>query len=170
LSDGSDDDKPLATPQKPKAASRKRKVKANDSDAEDDVAGPKKTAVSKPRQKKVKEENASSTETPKPTKGTKGKKAVVKDEEDGKSPAKVKGKGKKKERKEEEEGEVFKWWENGEQGDGSIKWNTLEHSGVYFPPPYEPLPRDVKMMYNGMFEVSVLFFLTFTEVLDRQIR
>jgi hypothetical protein len=77
---------------------------------------------------------------------------------------KVKGKGKKKEKKEDEEGEVFKWWENGEQGDGSIKWNTLEHSGVHFPPPYEPLPKDIKMMYNGMFEVSVLFFLTFTEV------
>ncbi|KAF9029059.1 hypothetical protein BDZ89DRAFT_1112826 [Hymenopellis radicata] len=31
----------------------------------------------------------------------------------------------------------------------SVKWNTLEHSGVLFPPPYEPLPSSVKMKYNG---------------------
>jgi DNA topoisomerase-1 len=68
----------------------------------------------------------------------------------------VKGKGKTK--KEEEEDEVFKWWEN-EQGDGSIKWNTLEHNGVFFPPPYETLPEDVKMMYKGMFENFCSFLL-----------
>ena len=144
-SETNDYDKSRKAPRKHKvAASRKRKVMANDSDAEDNVD--EKGAVSKPRQTKVKEDGASSTETPKPNRGPKGKKATVK-EEDGKSP--VKGKGKKKE-KEEDEKDVFKWWENEEDGDGSIKWNTLEHNGVFFPPPYEPLPKNVKMLYNGM--------------------
>jgi len=153
-SDGSDDDEPLKTPQKPKAVvSRKRKAKVRDSEAEDDTdEPPKKSAASKPRQKKVKEEGASTMETPKPKKGTKAKKPIVKEEE-AKSP--MKGKGKKKE---EEEEEIFKWWEN-EQGDGTIKWNTLEHYGVFFPPPYEPLPKDIKMLYKGMFGIPVLSYL-----------
>lgn len=140
-SDTNDDDKPRKAPRKP----RKRQVKANDSDAEDND---EKVASSKPRQK-VNKEEASSTGTQKPKRGPKGKKDSVKDEGD-KSP--VKGKGKKNE-KEEDENDVFKWWENAEDGDGSIKWNTLEHNGVFFPPPYEPLPEDVKMLYNGMFGI-----------------
>ncbi|TKA65205.1 hypothetical protein B0A55_09006, partial [Friedmanniomyces simplex] len=35
------------------------------------------------------------------------------------------------------------------KGDGTIKWNTLEHNGVVFPPEYEPLPKSVKMLYDG---------------------
>ena len=58
-------------------------------------------------------------------------------------------KGKSK-TKEEEEEEVYRWWEaQNAEGDGSEKWKTLEHNGVIFPPPYEPLPKDVKMKYNG---------------------
>ena len=59
-----------------------------------------------------------------------------------------KGKGKKK--KEEEEEEVFRWWEQDPNGDDSIKWQTLVHNGVLFPPPYEPLPSHVKMKYKGI--------------------
>ena len=29
------------------------------------------------------------------------------------------------------------------------KWTTLEHNGVLFPPPYEPLPKNVKILYRG---------------------
>lgn len=73
------------------------------------------------------------------------------------TPAK-KGKGKatavKKEETEEVEGaeeeEEYRWWEDPTKGDGTIKWKTLEHNGVVFPPPYEPLPKDVKMKYNGV--------------------
>ncbi|KAF9529345.1 DNA topoisomerase I [Crepidotus variabilis] len=36
-----------------------------------------------------------------------------------------------------------------EQGMPNSKWLTLEHNGVLFPPPYEPLPDDVKMKYDG---------------------
>lgn len=55
---------------------------------------------------------------------------------------------KEEEEDEEIEEEDYKWWEQ-QQGDGTIKWTTLEHNGVMFPPPYEPLPSYVKMKYNG---------------------
>lgn len=42
----------------------------------------------------------------------------------------------------------YKWWEQGEN-DGSVKWTTLVHNGVLFPPPYVPLPKHVKMKYDG---------------------
>ena len=147
-SDTSDDDKPLETPKKRGPPAGKRKVKVEeDSDEEEEPAKPK--AAPKPRRKKVKQEeeqeDASGAEAPKPKNSAKSKK--VKAEESG-SP--VKGKGRKKEKKDEEEEEVFKWWEQSDpNGDGTVKWNTLEHHGVYFPPPYEPLPKNVKMKYNG---------------------
>ena len=48
----------------------------------------------------------------------------------------------------EEDDEEYRWWEDA-QHDGEKKWNTLEHNGVLFPPPYEPLPKNVKMKYDG---------------------
>jgi DNA topoisomerase IB len=42
----------------------------------------------------------------------------------------------------------YKWWEQGEN-DGSAKWTTLHHNGILFPPPYIPLPKGVKMKYDG---------------------
>lgn len=56
-------------------------------------------------------------------------------------------KGKKKE--EEDAEEVYRWWEEQANGDGEEKWQTLEHNGVIFPPPYESLPSHVKMKYKG---------------------
>ncbi|KAK0657348.1 hypothetical protein B0T16DRAFT_401511 [Cercophora newfieldiana] len=50
---------------------------------------------------------------------------------------------------EEEEEEEFRWWDAPKKEDDSIKWTTLEHNGVIFPPPYEPLPKDVKLYYDG---------------------
>ena len=168
-SESSDDDKPFATPQKPKGvAGRKRRVKVEeDSDAEEkEVTSQKKKPADKPRRKKVKEEEASAAETSKPKKGSRGTKESVKDEEnDGKS-SPVKGKGRKKGKKEEEEAEVYKWWEQGANGDGSLKWTTLEHNGVFFPPPYEPLPNHVKMEYNGMFSFCTIF-LSVAELLGQ---
>jgi DNA topoisomerase-1 len=46
----------------------------------------------------------------------------------------MKGKGKKKEEKEEEERRGLQVVGERRQGDGTIKWNTLEHNGVIFPP------------------------------------
>ncbi|PPQ67244.1 hypothetical protein CVT25_005828 [Psilocybe cyanescens] len=140
-SDVSEDDVPLESKTRP--ASRKRKPKVeSDSEAETTMT----KAPAKSRRKKVKEEEEKSEgETPKPKKARKTKK----EDAEGTSPAKPKGK--KKQEKEEEPEEVFRWWENDADpnGDGSIKWTTLEHNGVIFPPPYEPLPPNVKMKYNG---------------------
>ncbi|PWY95674.1 hypothetical protein BO94DRAFT_580846 [Aspergillus sclerotioniger CBS 115572] len=59
---------------------------------------------------------------------------------------------KKEESEEAEDGEEeeYRWWEDPTKGDGTIKWTTLEHNGVVFPPPYEPLPKNVKMKYDGV--------------------
>ncbi len=66
----------------------------------------------------------------------------------------IKGKSMKKEETEqdqeaEDEEEEYRWWEDPTKGDGTTKWTTLEHAGVVFPPPYEPLPRNVKLLYDG---------------------
>lgn len=63
------------------------------------------------------------------------------------SPAK-KGKGKKDDSEEAEE--IYRWWDAPKKEDDSIKWETLQHNGVIFPPAYEPLPKNVKLLYNGV--------------------
>lgn len=42
--------------------------------------------------------------------------------------------------------EEYKWWED-RDNDGSVKWTTLEHNGVYFAPEYQP--HGVPLMYDG---------------------
>lgn len=49
----------------------------------------------------------------------------------------------------EEAEEEFRWWDAPKKEDDSIKWTTLQHNGVVFPPPYEPLPDNVKLIYDG---------------------
>lgn len=60
---------------------------------------------------------------------------------------------KKEETEQDEEAELeedeYHWWEDPTKGDGTKKWTTLEHAGVIFPPPYEPLPKNAKMRYDG---------------------
>ncbi|XP_056378882.1 DNA topoisomerase I, mitochondrial isoform X2 [Hyla sarda] len=43
---------------------------------------------------------------------------------------------------------VRHWWEEKNYEDG-VKWKFLEHRGPYFAPPYEPLPDDVRFLYDG---------------------
>jgi len=122
--------------------------------------------VKKSTPRKVKKESGSETETTKPLAKKKGKAKKEEPEENGlkkgkRSPEEEpsengtkKGKGKQKEKEKEEEAEEhYKWWEQDPDqtvvGDGTQKWTTLEHNGVIFPPPYQPLPRNVKMKYNG---------------------
>ncbi|OTA69297.1 hypothetical protein K449DRAFT_90607 [Hypoxylon sp. EC38] len=50
----------------------------------------------------------------------------------------------------EDEEEEYRWWDAPKKEDDSIKWTTLEHNGVLFPPPYEPLPKNVKLIYDGI--------------------
>ncbi|KAK8087934.1 DNA topoisomerase [Apiospora hydei] len=68
------------------------------------------------------------------------------------APAAKKGtKAKKEESEEPAEGdeEEFEWWNKPKKEDDSTKWETLEHNGVMFPPLYEPLPKHVKLLYDG---------------------
>ncbi|KAL9102606.1 MAG: hypothetical protein Q9163_002250 [Psora crenata] len=70
------------------------------------------------------------------------------------STPKKKSNVKKEETEEDKEAEAeeeeYRWWEDPTKGDGTKKWTTLEHAGVIFPPPYQPLPKNVKMRYDGM--------------------
>ncbi|XP_039619433.1 DNA topoisomerase I, mitochondrial isoform X1 [Polypterus senegalus] len=50
--------------------------------------------------------------------------------------------------KQKEEEECWRWWEEDKYEDG-VKWKFLEHAGPFFPPAYEPLPKDVKFFYDG---------------------
>lgn len=99
----------------------------------------------------VKKEPATKKNPVKKTTTTKVKKDPVKKETVKKTSVKketVTASGKVKKEETEETEEVYKWWENDNQDD-SIKWETLEHKGVMFPPPYEVLPSSVKMKYDG---------------------
>ncbi|KAI0047749.1 hypothetical protein FA95DRAFT_1492111 [Auriscalpium vulgare] len=141
----SEDDKPAPTPVPPK---KKRKVK-DESDADEPVTPVKRKRAAPKKAKK--EEAGSELETPQAK-----KRGKVKKEEQVEGEVEVedtkKGKGKKKAKDEESE-VVYRWWEqDAEQtvvNDGIQKWTTLEHDGVIFPPPYQPLPPHVKMKYNG---------------------
>lgn len=136
----SEDEQPI---KKRKKAAAKKKVKEeseDEADSEDNIPikkrAKKKGSVKNGKVKKE-EDDVAMDETPKKKKG-------VKKDVDA-TPKKVKGKT-----KEEEDEEVYRWWEaQNAEGDGSEKWRTLEHHGVIFPPPYDPLPKNVKMRYNG---------------------
>ncbi|KAI0745150.1 hypothetical protein C8Q76DRAFT_607489 [Earliella scabrosa] len=145
----SEDDSPAPPP--PKAPAKgKRKVKEEE-DADDESFSDDDKPLKKKRAPATK--NASATKkatTAKKVKAetsddVKPKKRAAKKEEDVEATPK-----KSKAKKEEEAEDIYKWWEaQNANRDGSVKWETLEHNGVYFPPPYEPLPSHVKMKYNG---------------------
>lgn len=68
------------------------------------------------------------------------------------SAVKKEPKGAKKEASEgleEEIEEEFEWWNDAKKEDDTVKWTTLEHNGVLFPPEYTPLPSSVKLYYDG---------------------
>lgn len=136
-----------------KAATAQRKkpvIKEEESDS--DAPLTKKRVVSK-KSNGVKKEESSDDDEPLAKRTKRSTTAPVKKE------AKGKGRVKKSETpaaatpaegEEEEDEEEYKWWENQAETDGTQKWTTLEHNGVLFPPPYEPLPKNVKMLYNGV--------------------
>lgn len=131
----------------------KRKSKKPVSDDEDDEPIAKKTASTKKQTngaKRIKKEESDEDDKPLAKKKAPAKKAAAKKEEA--TPKKGKGKVKKEESPEEdgEEEEEYRWWEDPSKGDGTTKWNTLEHNGVVFPPEYEPLPKNVKLLYDGV--------------------
>ncbi|KIW50805.1 hypothetical protein PV05_09592 [Exophiala xenobiotica] len=112
-----------------KKATPAKKVKKEESSDDDKPLAKRASAVTT---KKTKSE--SSTPAKKPTSKAKAvKKEETVDPED-----------------EEDDDEDVKWWEDPTKGDGTNKWETLEHNGVVFPPPYEPLPKNVKLKYDGI--------------------
>lgn len=144
-----EDDVPLAT------LHRKAKIES-DSDDDDDVPIASKRPSKQPTSKQKRAKKAS------PVKQTKVKKEASKPAK--KAPKAKKEPKVKKETKLKKESPVkaevkaeldlddddtYKWWENEEDLNGEIKWHTLSHSGVIFPPEYEPLPKSVKLIYNG---------------------
>ncbi|KAF9241621.1 DNA topoisomerase I [Melanogaster broomeanus] len=116
------DDEPLTRKKRSRAKAKAKEESDVEMKSENEDIKPKRKRATT---KKAKEEEATS-ETPEPKK-------------------------KKGKQKEEEEAEaVYRWWEAQEaNGDGEDKWLTLEHNGVIFPPPYEPLPSNVRMKYKG---------------------
>ncbi|XP_055910176.1 DNA topoisomerase 1 isoform X2 [Eupeodes corollae] len=122
----SDEDVPLLQKKKQKV-SKKDKEKKNDKKKEKKVKREIKEEEDdydeKPLKKKIKKENATAVQA---------------------TPTKKRGRAGVK----EEEPEVWRWWEEEKRADG-VKWNTLEHKGPVFAPPYEPLPKNVKFYYDG---------------------
>merc|ERR1711973_927335 len=121
-----------------KHKSRKRK---HDDDDDDEDYGKKKSKKKKDK-KKSKDKDKSKDKSKEKEKDKKEKakgKAKVKEEDEKPAP--------KKKKKEEEE-EVWRWWDEEPNPEG-VKWKTLQHSGPFFPPEYEPLPKSVKFYYDG---------------------
>jgi DNA topoisomerase-1 len=125
-----------------------KKVAKIELDVEDDVKPKKRKSISATSAKKangVKKEDSDSDVPLK--KKTTAQKVNGKVKSDVSSPAK-KGKDKKDEAEEGEE--TYRWWDAPKKEDDSIKWETLQHNGVVFPPEYEPLPKNVKLRYDGI--------------------
>ncbi|KAL1657243.1 DNA topoisomerase 1 [Didymella pomorum] len=118
----SDDDVPLAKKRAP--AKKANGVKKEESDSDAPLA-------KKPAMKKVQAK-------PKAAPAKKGKVKVKSEEE------------KQQDEDAQNEEDEYRWWEDTAKGDGTKKWDTLEHNGVVFPPDYEPLPKNVKLVYDGV--------------------
>ncbi|KAJ9615263.1 DNA topoisomerase 1 [Cladophialophora chaetospira] len=165
IGEESDSDVPLGQ----KLAKQKQKIeKAAEKEAKQIRKEEKKEADKAPKKapsaKKVKKEESSDDDKPLSTRAPAAKKAKVASpkptKKDKPAPASAskkaatKSKAVKKEESadpedEEDDDEQVNWWEDPTKGDGTNKWETLQHNGVVFPPPYKPLPKNVKMKYDG---------------------
>lgn len=141
----------------PKAKKPAKKVVKDESDSDAPLAGSKVKKRKSNGTNGVKQEPDSNSDAPllkKPKTSVSTSRAKVKTEKSTpakKAPAK---KVKKEESEEPAEGDEeaeaeYEWWNAPKKEDDSIKWNTLEHNGVLFPPAYEPLPKSVKLVYDG---------------------
>jgi DNA topoisomerase-1 len=135
--DSDDEDVPLS---KLSQASRSTRDTSVSSGEEDDEIALNKTKT--PKRKPASQGKGPTPKKIKTTKASNGAKT--------KKFATVKNEGTPKDEGDGDDGEdVYKWWENMDEEDGSIKWETFEHNGVIFPPEYEPLPSHVKLYYAG---------------------
>jgi DNA topoisomerase I len=74
------------------------------------------------------------------------KKPKIKKDKPEKEIKKEKAKKPVKEEDENEEGSDYAAWQ-ASNFDGTVKWNTLEHNGLLFPPPY--IPHGIPLVYDG---------------------
>lgn len=130
-------------------AAPKRKVK-EESDSDDEPIVKKKKQPAKRASNGVKKAESDSdaplAKKKAPAKKVKAEPAAP--AKKGKAKTKVETKTEQDEEAQDEE-EEYRWWEDPTKGDGTKKWNTLEHNGVVFPPEYQPLPKHVKLIYDG---------------------
>ncbi|VUC28358.1 unnamed protein product [Clonostachys rosea] len=162
LPESSDDDTPLGA----KLAKKKATI------GKQAEKGAKVIRAKEAKRKSIKDESdddapmAKSSASRRQSNGTAAKRksnGVKKEESDSDAPIAKKGKAapaakkgkaaaaskeKKKDASDEEE-EEYEWWNAPKPEDDSIKWQTLEHNGVLFAPEYEPLPKNIKMLYDG---------------------
>lgn len=165
--DSSDDDIPLGNLAKKKAAIE------NAAAREAQVIRAKEAKKKSTPRKSVKDESdddaplAKSSANKRQSNGTAAKRksnGVKKEESDSDAPISKRAKAttpakkgkatpaketKKAVKDEEDEEEGYEWWNAPKPEDDSIKWQTLEHNGVMFAAPYEPLPKHVRLKYDG---------------------
>ena len=158
IGESEDSDAPLGEKlAKEKADIQKSAAKEAKAIRKDEKEHPKKqtNGTSAPPKKRKSQTNdfkkESDDDVPLAKKAPAKKKADSRDEV---STPKKKGRAlKKEETKQDEEAEAeeeeYRWWEDPTKGDGTKKWTTLEHAGVVFPPEYEPLPKNVQLLYDG---------------------
>lgn len=161
----SDDDAPIASkglPTKKPRLSKSVKPKIEASDTKPVIAAKPKSAAKSKKSHDVKPKvEDSDSEVPIPLANKKPIKAKAKakpkttasastnaDTKPNKKGTKVKKEEEQKGSDEEAEDEEYKWWEQ-TKDDDTKKWDTLQHNGVLFPPEYVPLPKHVKMKYEG---------------------
>ncbi|KAI1613871.1 DNA topoisomerase I [Exophiala viscosa] len=153
IGESSDSDVPLSK----KLAKEKQKIEQSAEKEAKVIRNKEKKEADKPAKKpatakKVKKEESSDDDKPLAKRAPAATAKKVKSESS--TPAKKSKTVKKEEtadpEDEDDEDEEVKWWQDPTNGDGTNKWETLEHSGVIFPPPYEPLPKNVKLKYNGV--------------------
>ncbi|KAI2788995.1 DNA topoisomerase 1 [Penicillium oxalicum] len=139
IGEGSDSDVPIER----KLASQKRKIEKR---AEKTAVDMRKSAASKAKTSATNKKQANGVKKEATDDKSSLKKVKAEPASAKKGRAKVKAESEDVEDGEEE----YRWWEDPTKGDGTKKWTTLEHNGVVFPPPYEPLPQNVKMKYDGV--------------------
>lgn len=141
IGESSDSDVPIGK----KLATEKSKIEKKAEKEAKSIRAKEKKVASARKANGIKKQESSDDDVPL------SKKVPKKAKSEAATPAKKgKGKAKKEETEEPEEAEAddeTKWWEN-PLGDGSKKWATLQHQGVVFPEPYQPLPKNVKLIYD----------------------
>ncbi|KAF8975518.1 DNA topoisomerase 1 [Entomortierella lignicola] len=125
----------------------KSKPKYKEESSDSDAPLAKKAGSKKPTSSKATAKSTTSTKVKsEPAEQKISTKKRVKDEPDSKSQIKKVKKEEEDEEGEDDENESA-WWLNNTEQDDTVKWKTLSHNGVYFPPPY--VPHGIKMLYDG---------------------